>query len=111
MQPFFVFGTNDGNKEIFNVCNKRTVESFVVGCGILVVGFGMYGAFQVQDAEAHHDCPSARNACCYAIWVAQQVCAMFPYSGWCEFQYHEANRVCSRAAAECTTFSCSDWGG
>ena len=85
---------------------KRLIATICI-VGFLVVSFGMF----TPSTEAHHDCPSARHACCYAIWVAKQVCRMFPNSSWCEFQYHEANAACTRAAAECGTFSCSDWGG
>ena len=72
--------------------------------GFLVASLGMFA----PSTEAHHACASARATCCHAIWVAQQVCGMFPNSDWCAFQYHEANVACHRAASECGTFSCSN---
>ena len=84
--------------------NGRLIATICL-VGFLVVSFGMF----TPSTEAHHDCSSARNACCHAIWVARQICGMFPDGDWCAFQYHEANVKCHRAAMECGTFSCSDW--
>ena len=83
---------------------KRRLTAMVLMVGFLVVSFGMF----TPSTKAHHDCESAKYYCCYAIWKAKDVCSRFPYSSWCEFQYNEANRICTIAAAECTTFTCTD---
>ena len=86
---------------------KRRLIATLCIVGFLVVSFGMF----TPPTEA--DCESAKDNCCYAIWKTKDVCNRFPYSQWCYDMYDEANYMCTIAAQECTTFTCTDttWGG
>ena len=89
--------------------SKRRTTAALLIVGFLVASLGMF----TPSTEAHHDCESAKDNCCYAIWRAKDFCSRFPYSSGCYMLHNEANYLCAIAAAECTTFTCTDtiWGG
>ncbi len=85
---------------------KRRLIATICIVGFLVVTFGMFTP-STEAGQTERGCQMARDDCCAAIWVAKQICGMFPSSVWCEDQYDHVNRVCSIAASVCGTFSCS----
>lgn len=88
---------------------KRRLKVALMVVGVLAVGVGMYGGFQVQEADAHPhpSCSDARDDCCLNIRLARETCGMFPHSTWCENRNNLVNITCSIAAAVCGGFSCS----
>ena len=85
---------------------KRRLTAPVLIIGFLVVSFGMFTP-STEAGQTERGCEMARDDCCNAIWAAQQICGMFPSSGWCADAHEYVNSKCSIAASACGTFSCS----
>ncbi len=83
---------------------KRRLTAMVLIVGFLVASLGMF----TPSTEAHHNCSDAKYDCCFAIWRAKKFCSKWPNSVACQVAYDEANYFCTIAAAECTTFTCTD---
>ncbi len=84
---------------------KRLIATICI-VGFLVISFGMFTP-STEAGQTERGCEMARDDCCAAIWVARQICGMFPSSVWCEDAYDYANSKCSIAASACSSFSCS----